>query len=583
MAENDKFFGYDSFAKLNIMNEVNEDNDKVIPQIMFDLSKKGSKKTWDGDRLAITYNSGNKASLFRISEVTGSYRNKLNFELLGANNLFYGSVKGTSNNSFIFSQNNTISNSSYDNNFINADGNRIVPTYTSGINFIDSNNNLINSGYLHHRYSSAANISYYHSNNNILLPQFAYIKGNKGTTDGKNLISQPLYDNNGLITGYALVSSYNGTDVYIKGIAGGVLRNYTFINSDYNRILGHNNYNSNTTIINSHNGYYQNDSETKNTVLIGNDWGYISGVSANTIAIGKGLINYNTSSDKIILGQFNRNSQDPNDILIVGDGRLSQEYLDSLTAVNKDWATNDKSYDKILSALSGNGSPSADSGLYRHNIFTVNKNGYITISDWTNPSNSARYGYNGITAYLDNVSYKIPFKTLYNKINVNDAITQMQETVDSYTKQMNDIIKTMPSNYFYSVKDSINHIFLNVDNKTNMGASAWIWKEISAKMENNTILGITYEGVDPSKELTIYWSATNGGHNVVPGGTNTATYNNTTILYTTIKPFCSKQFLYLTSGTNKFGPNDDDSLNLIQQQIIDDETSEVQGFMLIQD
>ena len=77
----DRFFGYDSFAKLNIMNEVNEDNNKVIPQIMFDLSKKGSKKNWNGDRLAITYNSGTNASLFRISEVTGSYRNKLNFEL----------------------------------------------------------------------------------------------------------------------------------------------------------------------------------------------------------------------------------------------------------------------------------------------------------------------------------------------------------------------------------------------------------------------------------------------------------------------------------------------------------------------
>lgn len=576
----DKFIAYDSFAKLNIMSESSGVNDKIIPQIMFNLSNTGTKKTWNGDRLAITYNSGSSASLFRISEVTGSYRNKLNFELLGANNIFYGSVKGTSNNSFIFSQNNTISNSSFDNNFINADGNRIVPTYTSGINFIDSNNNLITSGYLHHRFSSAANISYYHSNNNRMLPQFAYIKGYNGTNGGKDLISQPLYDNNGLITGYSLLSSYNGTDVYIKGVAGGVLRNYTFINSDYNRILGHNNYESYTTIINSHNGYYLSDNGTKNTVLIGNDWGYIKGASGNTIAIGKGLINYNTSSDKIILGQFNRNSQDPNDILIVGDGRLSQEYLDSLTALNKDWATNDKSYANILSALSGNGSPSADSGLYRHNIFTVNKNGYITISDWTNPSNSARYGYNGITAYLDNVSYTIPFRTLYNKINVNDAITQMQETVDSYTQQMDDIIKTMPSNYFYSVKNSTNHIFLNIDNnKSNVGASAWIWKEISAKMENNTILGITYEGIDPSKELTIYWSATNGGNNVVPGGANTATYNNSTVLYTTIKPYCSKQFLYLTSGTNKLGPKDDS----VEQQTIDDETSEVQGFMLIQD
>lgn len=579
MAETDRFFGYDSFAKLNIMNQVNEDNNKVIPQIMFDLSKKGSKKTWNGDRLAITYNSGANASLFRISEVTGSYRNKLNFELLGANNIFYGSVKGTSNNSFIFSQNNTISNSSFDNNFINADGNRIVPTYTSGINFIDSNYNLIASGYLHHRYSSAANISYYHSNNNRLLPQFTYIKGYKGTKGGKGLISQPLYDNKGLITGYSLVSSYNGTQMYIKGVKGGVLRNYTFINSDFNRFLGHNDYESNTTVINSHNGYYISDNGTKNTVLIGNDWGYIKGVSGNTIAIGKGLINYNTSSDKIILGQFNRNSQDPNDILIVGDGRLSQEYLDSLTAVNKDWATNDKSYAKILSALSGIGSPSADSGLYRHNIFTVNKNGYITISDWTNPSNSARYGYNGITAYLDNVSYTIPFRTLYNKINVNDAITQMQETVDSYTQQMDDIIKTMPSNYFYSVPTNYTAVYLNMTDKSTLGNSAFIWKDISAKMENNTILGITYEGTDPSKELMIYWSATTGNNSVVPTGPNTANiYENKVVLSAKIHPYCSKQFMYLLSGD----ANNRQGNNLIDN-IQNDETSNIQGFMLIED
>ncbi len=577
----DKFIAYDSFAKLNIMSEASGVNDKIIPQIMFNLSNTGTKKTWSGDRLAITYNynNGNNASLFRISEVTGSYRNKLNFELLGANNIFYGSVKGTSNNSFIFSQNNTISNSSFDNNFINADGNRIVPTYTSGINFIDSNYNLIASGYLHHRYSSAANISYYHSNNNRLLPQFTYIKGYKGTKGGKGLISQPLYDNKGLITGYSLVSSYNGTQMYIKGVKGGVLRNYTFINSDFNRFLGHNDYESYTTVINSHNGYYLSDNGTKNTVLIGNDWGYIKGVSGNTIAIGKGLINYNTSSDKIILGQFNRNSQDPNDILIVGDGRLSQEYLDSLTAVNKDWATNDKSYAKILSALSGNGSPSADSGLYRHNIFTVNKNGYITISDWTNPSNSARYGYNGITAYLDNVSYTIPFRTLYNKINVNDAITQMQETVDSYTQQMDDIIKTMPSNYFYSVPYSYTAVYLNMTDKSTLGNSAFIWKDISAKMENNTILGITYEGTDPSKELYIYWSATTGNNNIVPTGPNTAEiYDNKVVLSAKIHPYCSKQFMYLLSG-NDNNRHGSDLINNIQN----DETCNIQGFMLIED
>ena len=64
--------------------------------------------------------------------------------------------------------------------------------------------------------------------------------------------------------------------------------------------------------------------------------------------------------------------------------------------------------------------------------------------------------------------------------------------------------------------------------------------------------------------------------------TNTASYTSTdgstaTVLSAKIKPFCSKQFLYLTSGENKFGPDDS------SDNIADDATSEIQGFMLIND
>ena len=550
MAIND-IFSYDSFAKLNIMTEAREEGTPAIPQIMFDLSKSGTKHTWNGDRLAITYNSGNNASLFRISEVTGTYRNKLNFELLGSNNIFYGTVKGTSNNSFIFASNNLVANSAYDNNFINSDGNQIFPTRTSGINFIDSDYNTLASGYLYHKYSSAANISFYHSTHNRILPQFTYIKGIKGDKGGRTqeVISQALYDNRGEITGYSVVSSYNGTNTYIKGVKGGILRNKTLIDSDYNRFIGHDDVSNNTVLINSNNGYYLNNLSSKNSVIIGNDWGYIKGVSANTVAIGRGLINYNTTADKLILGQFNRNSN-ASDVLVVGDGHLTDEYLNSLTAANKNWQTNDTQYRNILSALSGNGSPSGDNGLYRHNIFTVNRNGYITISNWNNPSNSARYGVKGITAYNDGAVYTIPYKTLYNKINVGDAITQMQETVDSYTKQIDDIIKTMPSNYFYSVQAGIKQIYLTEDNRqpgTVPSNVKYIWSAISAKMDNNTILGITYEG-NPSDELEVYW------------GTKKKSSNNFVLLEpsalsATIKPYCAKQFLFVIPSKNADADN----------------------------
>lgn len=527
-------YSYDSFAKLNIMTEAKKEGQPTIPQIMFDLSTGGTKRTWKGDRLAITYNSGNSASYFRISEVTGSYRNKLNFELIGSNNIFYGTVKGTSNNSFVFSRDNTISDYSFDNNWINSDGNQIIAPSTSGINFIDSNNNTLLSGWLYHRFSSAANISFYHSNSNRILPEFKYIYQTKGIKGDYQ--SYPLYNNQGNVTGYALVSSYDPSkNLVIKGIKGGVIRNKTLINSDNNRFFGHDDFDNKSVFINSNNGFYFNDFGTKNTVSIGNDWGFIQNVSGNTITIGRGLMNLNTTADKIILGQFNRNSTNDKDVLIVGDGRLSQNYFNYLTAANPNWETDDIQYKNILSGLSAVGSPSSDSGIYRHNIFTVNKDGYITISDWSKPSNSARYGYNGITAYNDGNVYTIPYNTLYNKINVGDAITQMQETVDSYTKQIKDISDTVPTNYFYCPPANVTAIYLNEPEPQTIIPSdvKYIWKDISANVANNTILSISFTGASNSN-LLVNW--TNNG------GSSTAKINS----------YCSKQFLFVTnSGTEQ--------------------------------
>lgn len=525
-------YSYDSFAKLNIMSEAKKEGQPVIPQIMFDLSTGGTKRTWNGDRLSFTYNSGNSASYFRISEVTGSYRNKLNFELIGSNNIFYGAVKGTSNNSFIFSRDNAISDYSFDNNWINSDGNTIETPSTSGINFIDSNNNTLVSGWLYHRFSSAANLSFYHSNSNRFLPQFDYIFNVKGIKGDYQ--SYPMYNNQGIVTGYSLVSSYDpNKNLVIKGIKGGVIRNKTLINSDKNRFLGYDANDNNSVFINSNYGYFSNNLHTKNTVSIGNDWGYIQNVSGNTITIGRGLINLNTTADKIILGQFNRNSTNDNDVLIVGDGRLSNEYFNFLTGANPNWETDDVQYKNILSALSGVGSPSSDSGIYRHNIFTVNKNGYITISDWSKPSNSARYGYNGITAYNDGNVYTIPYKTLYNKINAGDALTQMQETVDSYSKQIEDITNTVPTNYFYCPPSGIDTIYLNTtvsDEYLAIRAGMkYIWSDISENMENNTILSVSFTGA-PNESLSVCWCNNFGSSSVK------------------INSYCSKQFLFVSQS-----------------------------------
>ena len=520
---------YDSFAKLNIMSEVNEDRSMNIPQIMIDLAQNNEKRTWNGDRLTISYTSGSKeAGLFTISEVTGSQRNKLNCELIGSNNIYQSN--STFNNSFIFSRNNSISYSANGNTFINSDNNSIQPSAAFNINLYHSNSNTITTSYKENSYASAHDISLYNSNTNRFLPYFYHIKG----------------------------TDTSGREIQI--LTGGVIQNKTLINSNNNRFSGYNETNYTDTLINTNNNFLSNNEDT---VMIGGDWNYINEVSGRTICIGRGLINEQNNNDKIILGQFNTNSTDPNEVLIVGDGR----YLGDFTSGNEDWATNDNSYLNIISALSSNGSPT-DSGIYRHNIFTVNKNGYITISNYENPSNSARFGYNGITAYNNNIEYKINYQELYNKLNIPDAMTTMQETIDSYTKQIEDISDSVPSTYFYTVPANIKNVYLNYTPDVTIGSDTLcLWSSISSNVTNNTLFGVTFEG-DVSDILNIHWiekhdndyvpdigSATSAlvGNNITAqkeqivvglnGQTALATTNETTL-----NSYCTKQFMFVNVG-----------------------------------
>ena len=448
--------GYDTFAKLNIMTQANTgDVTKVVPQMMFSLSRKGQKRTWDGDRLVFKYTSGNDASYFGITEITGNRRNKLNFELLGANNIYNTVITGTYNNSFIYSQDNTVSNDSHDNEFINSDGNVFKANGIASSVFINSDNNYVHSGYSFFKTASATNLSFYNSDENKFYPGFRWIKGVKNANAAIKAVA--LKDG----TGYMIVSATgNGTE-YIKGVKGGILRNKTFIDSNYNMISGHDNITARSTFINTNSGRFINDIDGVSMTMIGNNYGYVNGVSANTIAIGIGLEHLNSSGDQIILGYYNQNSTDVNEILIVGDGRCNSAYINDLKKQFGGWENNNYQNDRFFNAFTGRGSTGYDSNFYRHNIFTVNKQGYITISDYEEPSNSARFGTHGITAYNDGAVYDIPYNRIYNKINVADAVTEMQETVDSYTRQMSDVISTMPSNYFFTISDNTKLVNVN--------------------------------------------------------------------------------------------------------------------------
>ena len=514
----------DSIAKLNIMTEATNNPTSGVPQIMLSQTTTGAVKTWNGDRLTINYASGNKAGYFGISEITNTYRNRINFEILGANNVFHTSVGGTYGNSFIYAEGNKLSKQTHNCNFIHSDYNVFNTSAADGINFINSTYNTFYAGAVDEIYASARQISLYNSNYNTFQPvpetwTYTHQNGNKE----------------------------------VKGKKGCYLRNQTLIGSNYNYIKGRTisedypENKPNTTFINSCSGLYDFDEQHGSLTVIGNTLGYFNNNrDCNIIGIGEGLLQTDSNSDKILLGFYNQNTTDPNEILVVGDGRLNREYVKGLTSATKDWTTNLNKYRDVMSNISGTGSTAYNSNFYRHNIFTVNKDGYITISDYKVPSNSARYGYKGITAYVDGSTYEIPFNKVYNKINGNDSVDIMQETIDSYTKIIENKIESLPISKFETFTDPNTIIttdiqtsgFLNLA-KTNNNASKSIitnWTEYN----NNSLISVSYQPnilVYPNRRIPakLIWSY----YLPVQAGTKSVKYQGSTLIY----PYCTKQFI----------------------------------------
>lgn len=516
----------DSIAKLNIMTEATNNPTSGVPQIMLSQTTTGTVKTWNGDRLTINYASGNKAGYFGISEVTNTYRNRINFEILGANNIFHTSVGGTYGNSFIYSEGNKLSKQTHNCNFIHSDYNIVNTSAADGINFINSTYNTLYYGAVDEIYASAKQISLYNSNYNTFQPvpktwTYTHQNGNKE----------------------------------VKGKKGCYLRNQTLIGSNYNYIKGRTisedypENKSNTTFINSCSGLYDFDEQHGSLTVIGNTLGYFNNNrNCNIIGIGEGLLQTNSNSDKILLGFYNQNTTDPNEILVVGDGRLNREYVKGLTSATKDWTTNINKYRDVMSNISGTGSTAYNSNFYRHNIFTVNKDGYITISDYKVPSNSARYGYKGITAYVDGSTYEIPFNKVYNKINGNDSVDIMQETIDSYTKTIENKIESLPITKFETFTDPNTIItadiqtsgFLNLA-KTNNNASVKIINDsVLSTYSNNSLISISYQPNSinnpnrriPAKIIWSYYPPIAAGE-----------IGNKVTASTLIYPYCTKQFI----------------------------------------
>jgi hypothetical protein len=511
---------YDSFAKLNIMTEAVNDLTSAIPQIMLAQTTSGVfEKSWNGDRLNITYNSGNEGGYFSISEITGNYRNKLNAEFFGANNIYHTVVTGVYGNSFIYSKNNKLTDNNNNHSFIHSDYNTFENEDMSNFGFINSNFNIVRAttGDSPDQIAYAKNNTLYNSNNNVFHPKYHDIfDSEKNTHTYKK----------GLISNSVLVNSqYN----YLKGRS-----TVPYKNTDY--------YEPNLTFINSLSSFY-NLHEYKSTTMIGSTFSIINDTTGNIIGIGEGLLQNGGEGDKIILGNYNRNSTDANEVLIVGDGRMKMNYVKGLVSAIPNWNTKLQSYQTIFRNISGDGSTAKDADFYRHNIFTVNKEGYITISDY-DTNQSARYGFSGITAYDSNgkTTYDIPFEAIYNQIDTDRYNKERNSDLLLCEYAANDLIQNSPkttavivNNYTDSTQNIVYSAYVNTIEQIIYTRDSGSVKNLNP-LENYKIYTFTYYPLNNTTlPMCLIW------HNRKPG------HNDFSCHYSLVNPYESKRLMFLSS------------------------------------
>ena len=215
----------------------------------------------------------------------------MNLDFFGENNIFYGTVKGTYDNTFIYAASNRLGVRSHRQSYIHSDNNIVNSTAASSLFFINSDNNYFERNLFNGRYAYVNDVSLYNSNDNTFNPTTAYLGEGNFSRYGELKNISMFASNKNIIKGRTKCTELN-EDKY-----------------------------GTTTFINSNSGLYELNSTQENITMIGNTYGYVTNMrGGNIIGIGQGLIQNGGESDRIILGFYNQNTTDPNEILVVGDG-----------------------------------------------------------------------------------------------------------------------------------------------------------------------------------------------------------------------------------------------------------------------
>lgn len=365
---------YETLAKVNIMSPVADNYSDTQPQLMLSILNNDGAKTWAGQRAFFSYNKeGNGTPLFRLAErKSGTTRS--NFDMFGKDNI-YRNVKGAYGNAFIFSQENEIGKDSENNAFLFSDQNKVYGN--ADALFIASNMNTIRKG----------------TNHDVVNALFMH-------TDGAEL-----------------------------GSTKGTIYNPTLIGSSLTKIDGGASKTFRGTWISSPRGLHTLTRDETYDIEIGNELGYSSNIKGGVLMIGTGLQHTGVEGDtqRTIIGAWNQDDADPDNVFIVGDGFMKPELMSSL---------------EDITGYAGRGDKI---NWYRHNLFVVNRQGWAGIYDYDNPDkNNARYAFDGIHATINGQEIDIAFAELKAKMATSDFVNQCESKVNSLQDSVQALRRTTP-------------------------------------------------------------------------------------------------------------------------------------------
>lgn len=388
---------YETLAKVNIMSPVADNYSDTQPQLMLSILNNDAAKTWAGQRAFFSYNKdGNGTPLFRLAE-RKTNTNRSNFDLFGKDNI-YRNVKGAYGNAFIFSQENEIGKDSENNAFLFSDLNTV--NGNSNALFIASNSNKIRKGANH----DVTNALFMHTDK-------ADIHGVKGT-----------------------------------------IHNPTLIGSSYTQVEGVTPKSFRGTWISSPCSYHSMVKDTAYDIEIGNYLGHTSNIKGGIIMLGTGLLHtgFPGDSSRTIIGAWNRDDADPDNVFIVGDGFIKDGVVSEGENIN-DHTDLYGEGDKI--------------NWYRHNLFVVNRQGWAGLYSYDDPAtNNVRYSYDGIYATINGQEININFYELKSKMATSDFVNQCEAKVNQLQEDVQRVHATTPGAAQFFLKTGALTLNLDAEN-----------------------------------------------------------------------------------------------------------------------